>query len=265
MNERARWRHRRTLYGIIIWLILCGIAMHLYTRVAAWASTHYAVTSHVLVYQQLDDDTVSDIGLWFDEQKKAGNLAHPDYVRLNAELLEVFPLIGATSWSRYNPTCLTCTMIGVSPAFAVNKHYIAGDNRRLYDAPMFITIPENLPQVRVNPLWLSGDRFPEVYTFIAGLPARFLSVFNCAYHDPHMVVISPKEALDLPHRCVCVVDGRSVSLVPDMVVLMSLCQVLQEDNKPSEEKSVCYFDFRFSGRVISKCITHRECVQLQRV
>ncbi len=265
MNERARWRHRRTLYSIIVGLIVVGLSVHVYGRVAAWAYRHYAVTSYVVVSQNLDEATMSAVSDWFDEQKEAGRLAHPDYEKLNAELVHTFPLVGLTVWSRYNPTCLTCKMRGVEPVFRVNKYYVAGDNGRLYRNNMFSTLPSDLPRMRVNHSWLEADRFGQVYAFYRGLPAEFLKTYDCIYRDPHTVVVSPKASLDLPHRCVCLVDDRSVSLLPDMVALMSSCQVLRDDHRQPTDDTVCFFDFRFSGRVISKCITHQECAQLQRV
>jgi len=265
VNERARWRHRRTLYSIIVGLIFFGLFAHAYRRVATWAYRYYAVTSYVIVSQNLDDATTAGVKDWFDEQKEAGRLTHPDYEKLNTELVQHFPLVGLTFWSRYNPTCLTCKIIGVEPLFRVNKYYVAGNNGRLYRNSMFTALSPALPHMRVDPSWLDADRFAHVYSFYQALPKNFLATYDCAYHDPHTVVISPKESLDLPHRCVCLVDDRTVSLLPDMVSLMSQCQVLCERTKESAKDTVCFFDFRFSGRVISKCITHQECAQLQRV
>ena len=265
MNERARWRNRRLFYGGIAALLMGIIGVHLFKVVARWAARHYEVTSYVLTTQGFDRDTVAQLTCWFDSKSESGAFKQPDYQSLQGALVKAFPLVGAVSWARYNPTCLSCTIIGVHPFFTINRSLVAGDNGVAYPKDLFKEDLDCLPHVQVNPLWLQGERFREVFSFFNRCPRSLLESFACTYHDPHMIVLAPKESLDLAHRCVCVVDGITVGQLPDLVALMGLCQALQDREPQREGAMVCYFDFRFPGEVMSKHISYKESLQLQRV
>ncbi len=257
MNERARWRHRRLLYSAIVSMIIGAGVLVGYYRVAAWASEYFAVTSYVVVAQQLDTQTVTELSEWLDNKMAEGSLRKPVCPVLTFELMNAFPLVGSVSWSRYNPVCLTCTVSGVRPALVVNEHFVAGTNGRLYSDAVLPVDRTQVPSVVISSEWVAQDHFSRPFTFFMNVAPAILQSYDCVYHNPSMVVMTPKTTLDLPYRCVCIVDERSVTLLPDMVELMSMCQ--------HRDGHISLLDFRFSGRIVNKCITHKECKNLQRV
>lgn len=257
MNERARWRHRKVLYSFLL-MVVCGIGVVFsYLKLASWARSYYQVDSVVVVGPAVDEETVANISSWLTVLLQRGVLAKPQYDALTKSLLADFPLIGSVSWSRYKPSCLRCAVAPVKPVAIINDFYVAGDNGCLYEIGLFDSVPPTLPAFVVNNAWLSSELFSRVLSFFNAIPLALLSGYNVVYHDPYRIVMTPKNELDLPYRCVCIVDERSVTLVPDLVRLMSMCQHAQEQ--------IMLFDFRFSGSVITKCITHKEYLQLQRV
>ncbi len=265
MNKRARWQHRKILALVLGCLVLAVGAVQVYRVFAVWAARTYAITSFVVVAHHVDDNTVSLIGEWLKAKKTLGDLQNPVYVDLHNELVAAFPLIAKTSWSRMVPECLTCTVEGAQARFFVNKRYIIGDNGVLYPVRLFPQISVTLPRIVIADEWLASEALCQPYSFLMQFSPAFFNVFNVTYHNPNMIVIWPKEALDLPHHCVCIVDQRTVSLLPDTVTLMSLCQGLKEDGEQRGDNAFCLFDFRFSGTVIRKCVTHKEGLALQRV
>ena len=265
MNERARWKHRKVLNNVIVGIILLAAALQVYRQCAAWAASYYAVTSYVLVTQNLEHEEVQKIGNWLEKKNEAGAFKSPDYATLHAALIAEFPLVATSVWSRMVPECLTCTIRGAKPLFFVNTHYVAADNGALYKASLFPGITLTLPHVTIGREWLEQKYFAQPYRFFAERPASFLSVYEVAYKNPSMIVVWPKESLDLPHACVCIVDQRTVSLLPDTVALMSLCQGLKEESAHAVDDAVCVFDFRFPERVIRTSVTPKESIQLQRV
>lgn len=265
MNERARWRNRRTFYGIILVLFAVAVSWQLFKLLGEWARQRYEVTSYALTTEGLDRDTVTRLVAWFDQKQAAGDFKQPDYRSLQGALVQEFPLVGVASWARYNPTCLSCTLSGVRPFFTINRAFVAGENGLLYRKDLFKEDLDGVPHVHVNPLWLTSERFNDVFSFFNRASRSLLETFACTYHDPHMVVLAPKESLDLPHRCVCIVDATTVGQLPDLVALMGLCQALTEGQSARENTMVCYLDFRFPGGLISKHITYKESLQLQRI
>ena len=257
MNERARWRHRRLLYSGLVTDVVGACIVFCYFQLAAWARNYYSVDSFVVVCNGVDEEKAAQVSHWLTGLLKSGQLSQPSYAALTQSLLRDFPLIGKVSWSRYNPSCLTCTVAPVAPVFRINNEYVAATNGCVYHRSLFDELSDSLPAITVNESWLASQRFARVYTFIMSIPASVFSAYDCVYHDPYRVVMTPKNDLDLPYRCVCVVDERSVTLLPDVVELMSRCQ--------DKEEHVVVFDFRFSGSVITKCITHKQYTQLQRV
>lgn len=265
MNERARWQHKSLLFRLIIGFLGAALFLAFYARVARLVYDHYAVTSFVVVGHNVDTASSDGIFAWLSDESTQGHLIHPDYTALTEELLKRFPLVGRVVWSRYNPRCLTCTVVAVQPVFMVNESLVAGDNGKLYKVSLFDAIPAELAHIRINPLWLTADRFAQVFSFFSRVPSSLLSAFQWSFKDPYLVSATPKAALDLPHRCICLVDERTVAGMPDTVDLMNRCQALKGDLEMGPGRAVCLFDFRFAGPVISKCITHKECMQLQRV
>ena len=265
MNERARWQHKSLLFRLIIGFLGAALFLALYARVARWAYDYYAVSSFVVVGNNVDSATTENIFSWLSDESAQGHLSHPDYVVLTEQLLKIFPLVGRVTWSRYNPRCLTCAVAAVRPVLLVNDGLVAGDNGKLYKASLFKQLPIDLPGIRVNPLWLTTDRFSQVFSFFCSVPASLLSAFHWSFKDPHLVSATPKAALDLPHSCICLVDGRTVADMPDIVDLMNRCQALKGNGETGPSRVVCLFDFRFTGPAIGKCITHKESMQLQRV
>ena len=248
-------------------MVIAGaIAVQIYRIIAQWAEENYAVQSYVVMAQGLDDDTVTRIGNWLAVKKESGALRNPDYKVLHAELLAAFPLIASSSWSRLVPEWLNCRVVGAQPLFIVNDSYVAADNGRLYPQSFFPTMPRTEKKVTISREWLDEDVFEnQPYAFLTQLTPSFLSVYEVAYANPALIVVWPKESLDLPHHCVCIVDQRTVSLLPDTVVLMSLCQGLKDERDDADDDRVCLLDFRFPGRLIRKCITQKESIHLQRV
>jgi len=265
VNKRARWQHRRILAFVLGCMVLTACAVQAYRVLAAWATRTYAVTSFVLVAHDVDDDTVRLIGEWLREKKERGDFQDPLYADLHAELVAQFPLVARTSWSRATPEVLTCTVFGAQPVFFINKRYVVGDNGALYPAALFPQASLVLPRIVVAEEWLTPASFCQPYEFLISLTPAFLHAFNSTYHNPNMIVVWPKEALDLPHHCVCIVDQRTVSVLPDTVTLMGLCQGLKEDGEYRVDDALCLFDFRFPGTVIRKCVTPKEGLALQRV
>jgi len=265
VNKRARWQHRKLLALFVGCMVLAAGAVRAYRLLASWADRTYAVTSYVLVAHNLDDATSTLIGEWLTAKKEQGAFRTPSYADLHAELVAKFPLVARTSWSRFVPECLTCTVEGAQPLFFIHKRLVAGDNGLLYSVDSFPHALLTIPHIFIAEEWLSPDAFSEPYRFLRGLPSSFLSVFNITYHNPNMIVVWPKEALDLPHHCVCIIDQRTVSVLPDTVTLMGLCQGLKEEGAYAVDDALCIFDFRFPGTVIRKCVTPKEGLELQRV
>lgn len=265
MDKRARWQHRKVLYAILGLIIGFFIVREVYYVVAAWARKTYAVQSYMLVTEGLEDDQSMRIGRWLEHKKEAGLLANPDYEALHTELLQKFPLVASTAWSRLVPEWLTCRVTGAQPLFVVNDLFVMGDNGKLYPRALFPHMSHTDEKVSISREWLEEEVFEQPYQFLMGLPEEFLKVYEVVYCNPSLVVVWPKESLDLPHPCVCIVDQRTVSLLPDTVTLMSLCQGLRDESDDAYDDSVCLFDFRFPGRVIRKCITQEESIHLQRV
>jgi len=256
VNARARWRYRRVLYsGTLSGLGILLVAF-CYLRIAAWAHNYYAVTRYVLVAHDIDQEVATKVSTWLDQLLHEGALAHPEYSALTHTLLDTAPLVGAVAWSRYNPTCLTCTITGVKPVFLVNDDLVAATNGRLYSTAVLDPGAAELPAVVVSKEWTEPEHFLTVFKFFTQLPGATVSMYNGVYHNPTMIVMTPKNDLDLPYRCVCIVDERSVTLLPDAVTLMGMCQ--------HREGHISLIDFRFSGRVIHKCITDKEYKHLLR-
>ncbi len=265
MDKRARWQHRKILALVLGCLVLAAGAVQVYRMIAAWAGRTYEITSFVLVAHNVDDATVSLIGEWLRAKKELGDFKAPVYADLHAELVATFPLIARSAWSRFVPECLTCTVEGARPRFFVNKRFVVGDNGVLYPVRFFPEASAGLPRIVIAEEWLSPQTFDQPYACLAQLPDQFFAVFNSTYHNPNMIVVWPKESLDLPHHCVCIVDQRTVSILPDTVTLMGLCQGLKEDGEYRADDTLCLFDFRFPGTVIRKCVTPKEGLALQRV
>lgn len=258
MNERARWQQRHTLVSMIGIVLLCGMAWKAYHYTAQWARVRYAITSFTLVSQHVDTETARRMYEWLGLQQGMGKFIDPDYEHLTKMMVDTFPIVGRVSWSRYSPQSLSCSVYGVQPLCIINQQYVAGDNGKLYSIDLFTDGLRGIPELSVRRAWLDGAHFPQVYAFLSSLPRSFLALFDCVFHDPSLVVVTPKESLDLPHRCVCIIDTRSVSALPDTVTLMSMCQDDAHD-------AVHSFDFRFPGPPLTRCITHKELMHLQKI
>jgi len=265
VNERARWRYRHILYSLLALLFIGFLVFQAEQRLTVWARETYGIKSYVLVTQGLDKTVQAEVAEWFDNQLQKGRLRNPDYTELMAEITRLFPLVGGASWARYNPETLTCQLNGVLPLWSINHSFVMGDNGRLYQESFFSERAAQLPHIHVNPSWLEGSRLQAVSVFLHSLSPGVLAAFACTYQNPHMIVLAPKDSLDLPHHCVCIVDDRTVQRLPDIATLMGLCMDAQEGQEGEAGGKVSCFDFRFSGRPIRESITPKECTYLQRI
>lgn len=266
MNERARWRYRRLVLTTVAVLGAAAAGWWCYQQAVRWATAYYGIQKITLQYADIYDKQLpSAIEAWLENRRTSGGLHTLARHELANQLLKEFPLIRSVSWATYLPGAVHCAVTGVRPTFVINKRYVAGNNGRLYTKQDFAGYQETMPVLHVSKDWLSKGIFAGVHTFFSQLPAGLLRTYNMYYHDPYRIALVPVDGQELTHRCVCLVDEQSASRVRALDELMALCVDLKKRVASSDKNPVCFFDFRFQDRIISRLISKKEFDELQRV
>lgn len=237
-----------------------------YQQFVQWATARYGITQIHLSYTDVYDENLSArIEYWFEQHKEDKSLITQPRSELIRELMEAFPLIRGVSWGTYLPGHLHCTVTGVRPTFMINRQYVAGNNGQLYTRRDFASYQEQMPVLNISKNWLNASAFASVHKFFSQLPAGLLRTYHMYYHDPYTIALVPVNFTELPHRCVCLVDENSAARVRSIDELMELCVDLKTRTQPKVKEPICFFDFRFEDRIISRVIPRSEFDQLQRV
>lgn len=266
MNERAQWRHRRLVIVSVVVLGTIAGSWWCYQQFVQWATRQYGIKEIHLSYTDVYDENLSArIDQWFEQRKADRALITQSRQELIHELMEMFPLVRGVSWGTYLPGHLHCTVTGVKPTFVINREYVAGNNGKLYARRDFATYKDDMPVLNIGKNWLHPASFGGVHKFFSQLPSALLSTYNIYYHDPYTIALVPVAFKELAHRSICLVDENSASHVRSLDELMELCGDLKQRTQPREKDAICFFDFRFQDRIISRIIPRSEFEQLQRV
>lgn len=267
MIHTARWRSMRMIGMTLAVIVGLYGAWWGYQLVLSATHSYFGVQSVSLSYDTIfRKELPTHVEEWFAEAKEDGRLLAQTRTELANQLLKDFPLIERISWAMYVPGQLRCHLTGVTPTFLINDKHIAGSNGRLYKQSDFTGYEARIPSLRVAKDWLTPGVFNSVHRFFGRMPHDLFTTYDISYHDPYTIALVPVEDDIQPHSCICIVDEQSASRLPSLKELNKLAADLKVRNKMIEDDScVCLFDFRFENRIISKCISRAERVQLQRV